>query len=156
MCFLVVLFVAGDLQTGLFPVAAKGNRIGLGSLFGSDDMRALFATSADALAGEEPMAQPDSPIESAPSDLYGHKKMKDFGVRNTGPGIPTWQQQNLLVSLRWDDPVEPDQAMRLTFLRPGVNLVLALARSGLLLLLLGCLLGLRPRLPERLPTILSV
>ena len=52
--------------------------IGVVSLFG-DDIRALFATSTNALAGEE-AASAETAV--AHQKLYGHKNMKDFGQRN--------------------------------------------------------------------------
>ncbi|MBN2494730.1 MAG: hypothetical protein JXR96_09090 [Deltaproteobacteria bacterium] len=152
LAFLVLLFAAGDLQTGLFPVAAKGKRIGLGSLFSFQEMRSAFATSADSLSIE----RYESPVEQ--KKTYRHKDLKSFGQTNTGPGIPNWQLHNLEVSLRWDDPVKPEQKLQLVFLRPGINLVLALVRSGLLLVLLACVIGLRPwfsgRAAKRLPATL--
>jgi len=52
--------------------------IGVVSLFG-DNIRALFATSDNALAGnEDALAQ----THEATGELYGHKNMKDFAERN--------------------------------------------------------------------------
>ncbi len=52
--------------------------IGVVSLFG-DNIRALFATSANALAGNEDAS---AETNEADTQLYGHKNMKDFGTRN--------------------------------------------------------------------------
>lgn len=52
--------------------------IGVVSLFG-DNIRALFATSANALAGNESAT---AKTAEAADTLYGHKNMKDFGMRN--------------------------------------------------------------------------
>jgi len=52
--------------------------IGVVSLFG-DNIRALFATSANALAGNEDATAKTSEAEG---DLYNHRNMKDFAERN--------------------------------------------------------------------------
>ena len=52
--------------------------IGVVSLFG-DNIRALFATSANALAGNE---DTEADTNEASEDLYGHKNMKDFATKN--------------------------------------------------------------------------
>ena len=56
--------------------------IGVVSLFG-DNIRALFATSANALAGNE---DAEAKTNESTGELHGHKNMKDFGQRNTPPG----------------------------------------------------------------------
>ena len=56
--------------------------IGVVSLFG-DNIRALFATSANALAGNEDAS---AETNEASAELYGHKNMKDFGTRNNPTG----------------------------------------------------------------------
>jgi Flp pilus assembly pilin Flp len=52
--------------------------IGIISLYG-DNIRALFATADNALAGNE---DAEAKTNEASSDLYGHKNMKDFAQRN--------------------------------------------------------------------------
>ncbi|MBW1808192.1 MAG: hypothetical protein JRJ87_08360 [Deltaproteobacteria bacterium] len=52
--------------------------IGVISLFG-DNIRALFATSANALGGNEDAI---SNTNEAESDLYDHKGLKNFGEEN--------------------------------------------------------------------------
>ncbi len=52
--------------------------IGVVSLFG-DNIRALFATSANALAGDQ---KASAETKKAKKALYKHKSMKDFGERN--------------------------------------------------------------------------
>ncbi len=54
--------------------------IGVVTLFG-DNIRALFATSANALAGNETAT---AKTNEAANTLYGHKNMKTFGMNNTG------------------------------------------------------------------------
>ena len=52
--------------------------IGVVSLFG-DNIRALFATSANALAGNE---NASAETNEASGDLYDHKNLKNFGEGN--------------------------------------------------------------------------
>ncbi len=52
--------------------------IGVVSLFG-DNIRALFATSANALAGEE---DAKTKTKNANKELYQHKGLKKFGEDN--------------------------------------------------------------------------
>jgi pilus assembly protein Flp/PilA len=52
--------------------------IGVVSLFG-DNIRAVFGTSSNALAGNE---DADNKAQEATVDLYGHKNTKDFAERN--------------------------------------------------------------------------
>ncbi len=54
--------------------------IGVVSLFG-DNIRALFATSANALAGEEAAT---AETNTANTQLYGHRNMKSFGNTQSG------------------------------------------------------------------------
>ena len=56
--------------------------IGVVTLFG-DNIRALFATSANALAGNE---NATASTNESTTTLHGHKNMKDFGMRNQGAG----------------------------------------------------------------------
>lgn len=56
--------------------------IGVVSLFG-DNIRKLFATSANALAGVE---EAETNTKKANTQLYKHKSMEDFGKRNKPPG----------------------------------------------------------------------
>ena len=55
--------------------------IGVVSLFG-DNIRKLFATSANALAGEE---EAKTNAKESTKQLHKHKTMKDFGLRNKPP-----------------------------------------------------------------------
>ena len=52
--------------------------IGVVALFG-DNIRALFATSGNALAGNENSTAKTS---EATVDVYGHRNMKHFGMNN--------------------------------------------------------------------------
>ncbi len=56
--------------------------IGVVSLFG-DNIRALFATSANALAGNEASA---TNTHSAQTALYQHESLATFGKNNAGGG----------------------------------------------------------------------
>ena len=56
--------------------------IGVVSLFG-DNIRDLFATSANALAGNE---DAESEAIEADSKLYSHRNMKDFATKNNPGG----------------------------------------------------------------------
>lgn len=52
--------------------------IGVVTLFG-DNIRALFATSGNALAGNEAAT---AKTTEATVDTYGHRNMKNFGMNN--------------------------------------------------------------------------
>ncbi len=54
--------------------------IGVVSLFG-DNIRALFATSVNALAGEEAAT---AETDTASAQIYGHRNMKNFGNTMSG------------------------------------------------------------------------
>ncbi|QSA96713.1 hypothetical protein [Methylococcus sp. EFPC2] len=56
----------------------------------------------------------------------------------TGPGLPNWRWNR--VALAWNGPVLADQTTALYLLPPGLNLLLSLARVGLLLALAWLLL----------------
>jgi pilus assembly protein Flp/PilA len=56
--------------------------IGVVGLFG-DNIRDLFATSANALAGNE---ETTSSAVQAGGDMYVHKNLKEFGTKNTPTG----------------------------------------------------------------------
>ncbi len=60
----------------------------------------------------------------------------------TGPGLPDWRWQS--IDLNWSGPVAKDQTLRLYLLSPAVNLALALARVGLMILLMWTLIDWRP------------
>ena len=55
-------------------------------------------------------------------------------VVQTGPGLPRWQWTTL--DLRWSGPVASAQRLHLYLLSPRINLVLALLRAGLLIVVL--------------------
>lgn len=55
-------------------------------------------------------------------------------VVQTGPGLPHWRWTTL--ELRWSGPVASSQRLHLYLLSPGINLVLALVRAALLVLVL--------------------
>ena len=59
----------------------------------------------------------------------------------TGPGLPDWQWRTL--SLTWSGPVSRDQQVRFFLLSPFVNLLLALARCVLLIVLIAGMLDWR-------------
>ena len=59
-------------------------------------------------------------------------------VVQTGPGLPRWQWRTL--ELKWSGPVAAGQRLHLYLVSPAVNLVLALLRSALLLLVVFRLL----------------
>jgi hypothetical protein len=67
-------------------------------------------------------------------------------VVQTGPGLPRWSWTS--VDLRWSGPVPSTQRMKLFLLSPTTNLVLALARAVLLLLVL---VRLTPWIDRHLP-----
>ncbi len=56
-------------------------------------------------------------------------------IVQTGPGLPRWAWKTL--SLRWSGPVTASQRLHLYLLSPFVNLVLALLRAALLVVLLA-------------------
>ncbi|HLK37569.1 MAG TPA: hypothetical protein VKU41_12505, partial [Polyangiaceae bacterium] len=64
-------------------------------------------------------------------------------VVQTGPGLPKWRWTTL--DLRWSGPVASTQRVRLYLLSPRTNLVLALARAALLVLVVLRLSPWRPR-----------
>jgi hypothetical protein len=66
-------------------------------------------------------------------------------IIQTGVGVPSWSWAGS--ALTWSGPVDKDQSMQLFLLSPGMNLLLALARVALTLLLALRLVGLRTPLP---------
>ena len=69
----------------------------------------------------------------------------------TGPGIPTWEQYNTTLYLKWHGPVSADQRIHLFLIGPLVTTILSFLRSALLALLLLALLRFPGRFwPERL------
>ncbi len=73
-------------------------------------------------------------------------------VVQTGPGLPTWSWSS--IELRWSGPVDHAQRLHLVLLSPRVNLLLALLRAGLVVLVLlrlfpwpSGMAPFRPRLP---------
>ncbi|HEY8088628.1 MAG TPA: hypothetical protein VIF09_12305, partial [Polyangiaceae bacterium] len=55
-------------------------------------------------------------------------------IVQTGPGLPRWSWKSF--ALRWSGPVTAAQRLHLYLLSPGVNLLLALLRTALLVVLL--------------------
>src|SRR6202000_2872108 len=55
-------------------------------------------------------------------------------IVQTGPGLPKWNWTSL--DLRWSGPVAVAQRLRLYLLSPAENLVLALLRAALLIVVL--------------------
>ncbi len=59
----------------------------------------------------------------------------------TGPGLPDWKWRS--VRLGWSGPVAKEQPVRFYLLSPLVNLLLSLARAGLVVVLIWVLIGRR-------------
>ncbi|MFH0997074.1 MAG: hypothetical protein V1844_16500 [Pseudomonadota bacterium] len=59
----------------------------------------------------------------------------------TGPGLPTWTWRSF--TLRWNGPVDKDQTLRLWLISPEFNLLLAIIRVILLVVLAGGLCAMR-------------
>ncbi|MEA3274510.1 MAG: hypothetical protein U9Q81_04290 [Pseudomonadota bacterium] len=72
----------------------------------------------------------------------------------TGPGVPTWRRTS--IDLAWSGPVPRDQVIGLWLLTPGWNLVLALARLALVVLLALKLAGLFGTVLRRRPAVALV
>ena len=68
-------------------------------------------------------------------------------IVQTGPGVPRWTWKTL--ALRWSGPVTATQRLHLYLLPPAANMVLALVRAALLVLLLVRLLPWANRLLPR-------
>lgn len=175
---LAALFVAADLQAGLFPAAAKGAtslraQLDVARLLPegeSDEAEAggwdepaepmaaePFAPSPSPAAGFPAAGPPRTPMEHARrrSLSSGAEDALDFDPDipvQTGPGLPSWERHNSTVHLRWTSPIAPGQPLRLCLLGPTLNLVLAFLRSGLVaLFVLGLLRfpkGVWPRRPR--------
>lgn len=62
-------------------------------------------------------------------------------INQTGPGIPIWQWNVVLMG--WSGPVKSDQQITLTLIGPKTNLALAFARVALMILLALGILGTR-------------
>jgi hypothetical protein len=123
------------------------------------------AASANAQDDKElPNAKPEAPPAKvarepsttlAPSALdYRQSNSQVYdptAVVQTGPGLPHWQWTTL--DLRWSGPVASTQRLHLYLLSPLVNLVLALLRAALLVIVLLRMMpwthGLFPRLFRR-------
>lgn len=56
----------------------------------------------------------------------------------TGPGLPDWRWQS--INLKWNGPVSKEQELKLYLLSPLINLLLALIRVGLLILMIWILI----------------
>ncbi|MHB8808407.1 MAG: hypothetical protein ACYC9M_00135 [Desulfobulbaceae bacterium] len=69
-------------------------------------------------------------------------------VNQTGPGLPSWQWNSF--SLTWSGPVQRDQTVQFLLTGPTTNLVLAVLRVVLMILLLLGLFGIRFRKGEGL------
>jgi hypothetical protein len=85
----------------------------------------------------------------------GHKQrlynVQDYDksiAAQTGPGVPRWSWRD--VPIRFSGPVERGQRLSLMLVPPAVNLVLAIVRVALLMLLVLCLIGFFHRLWPRL------
>jgi hypothetical protein len=60
-------------------------------------------------------------------------------INQTGPGIPAWRWNS--VNMNWSGPVKRSEQIGLTLIGPQINLLLAFARVGLMILLALGLLG---------------
>jgi len=85
------------------------------------------------------------------SERYAKAYESDpHAVIQTGSGIPNWSWRSY--SLSWSGPVAKEQTLRLLLVSPAMNLVLALLRVALLLILaMRVVASLVPSLTQRLP-----
>ncbi|MBF0467542.1 MAG: hypothetical protein HQK61_01430 [Desulfamplus sp.] len=78
-------------------------------------------------------------------------------LTQTGPGLPLWQPFRT-ISFSWSGPVEPGQSVSFFLTGPGVNLMLAFLRVGLIILLAFGMFrgaGYGGRLSSRISTVSS-
>ncbi len=154
-----VPFVVQQIRWGLYPQLAPV----------SDSYSAMarlqgYATEQAAEPEPEEMAERDAGLEDSLEDKGIRSRMKSVApapmpaslvakervleqqdpdaLIPTGPGLPDWQWQS--VSLTWSGPVARSQTLRLYLLTPWANLMLALARVGLLVALIWVLLAWSP------------
>ncbi len=73
-------------------------------------------------------ASPSASVQKSVVPQYDPKM-----IQQTGPGLPAWQWNT--VALNWSGPVQRDQQIQLTLIGPTTNLVLAVLRVALMVLL---------------------
>jgi hypothetical protein len=100
----------------------------------------MMKSKKDEQSGAAPMrGAPAGTALNAPSNSLDYRQSNSqvydpAAVVQTGPGLPRWQWTTL--DLRWSGPVASAQRLHLYLLSPRANLVLALLRAALLLVVL--------------------
>lgn len=159
-----VPFLVRQIRVGLYPVlerpyASVGqvpdtDRTNLASIGGSSVLDK--ATQAEIGAVQEFRARqerrPAPPPPAAPVPQASRQNIQELDPSlsvNTGSGLPGWSWSR--VQLYWSGPVEAEQRMRFLLLSPAANLLLALLRAALVVLLALRVLGMPGRFwPRRL------
>ncbi len=90
---------------------------------------------------QSPRQRAARPKTAAAPDTVSLPREDPDAAIPTGPGLPDWHWQR--VELGWNGPVSRDQSLHFYLLPPRLNLLLAVVRVGLLILLIGGLLDWR-------------
>jgi hypothetical protein len=121
----------------------------------------VAAPSAPRAAAPEAQANSDVDVAAKRKVAYQQSNAQVYdptAVVQTGPGLPTWSWSS--IDLRWSGPVDRGQRLHLVLLSPTVNLVLAIVRAALLVLMLLRLLpwpkGMAPLGPRAVASVASM
>jgi hypothetical protein len=162
-------FLVQNVREGMYPALANAATVVGQEEAPAEEKESLGAATApkrDEAAANRPAPPPPlsaqsalldqklaavaaAPAGAAASASYRQSNAQVYdpsSIVQTGPGLPRWRWTTL--ALRWTGPVAATQRLRLYLLSPAVNLVLALARAALLLLVV---LRVVPRTGSLLP-----
>lgn len=138
LALIALPFVVEEMRTGIYPQLERAQTVSAASaMLGAAPEPAVFAEEALLMDRTEMKSEvrrkAATPLAAAPLPQPVPVLDPDARVQ-TGPGVPTWRWTSL--DLTWSGPVPQDHQVGLWLLSPGANLVLALARL-LLVLILG-------------------
>lgn len=152
-------FIVSQIRTGLFPQVAESRGAirdrAMGTLapqaaapaapaiaereLAPQEVTVQGAVEGGALRGraDKPASRQEAKIEQNAQSRFSYAQktyeQDPHAVIQTGAGVPTWTWRSY--RLAWSGPVARDQRMRLLLLSPGVNLLLAVLRVALTVLL---------------------
>ena len=155
LALIAVPFLVSQVRTGIYPQLERPGALPpiapavMSTMPSPAGMARDVASMKSLQMGDELRSKARKPLAAPPAEPL---PVVDPNARvQTGPGVPTWQWTTL--DLTWSGPVPRDHQVGLWLVTPGGNLVLALVRLVLVLLLGLKMAGLSMSAWKRLPTV---
>ena len=157
VCSVVVLltiaipFLIQEIRQGLYPQLekisvhpqqpVKPSFNVLSSAPQPEPQREALLQKADAIPPAAPRKAKEEKAARINQSQFQALAQDPQALIQTGPGLPTWKWRSF--TLRWNGPIDKDQTLRLWLISPGFNLLLAIIRVILLVVLTAGLCTMR-------------